>query len=151
MLKCVCVDLLRLDFPLHWRSHYNYYNFNLVGFQLGHRLVLALAAPINIYLATVAWLSCNVCRPLLFQQALSLSIQPFLKEKFVLFCSNHRARNNNIIPPYSPLLSRLSRAVSHHSGSPRHRRYNKGAARWKSSIRYIKVAVGPRVGRKTPY
>lgn len=41
--------------------------------------------------------------------------------------------------------------MSHHSGSPPHRHYNKGTASWKSSIRYIKVAVSPRVGWKNPY
>lgn len=71
----VCTDLLRLDFPLHRGSPYNDYSFNLVGFQLGLHLVLVLATPITIYLATVAWLSCNVCRPLLFQQA-SISLSP---------------------------------------------------------------------------
>lgn len=123
----VCADLLRLDFPLHWGSHYNYYNFNLVGFQLGHHLVFVLAAPINIYLATVARLSCDVRRPLLFQQASIPLNSAFSQRKVCSFLQQPQTKKQQHNPTiFSIVVAFVAHGVSSQrfpSTSPLQQRY----------------------------
>lgn len=111
----------------------------------------------NVYLPLCKW--CEVIKQCFPRSPVSagcylskFSLFTVKKKKKVLsfLQQTHKKRQHNP-EPYFLLLLCLSHMVFHHSSSPRHLRYNKGASRRKSSISYIKVTVSPCVGWKNPY
>lgn len=87
-----------------------------------------------------------------FSRLLSLQIQPFLKEEVLSFLQqthNKKQQHNPHHISHCCCVCRTWCLIT--AVPPRHCRYNIGTAWWKSSIRYIKVAVSPRIGWKNPH